>query len=423
LFAGFLPGASFPRELEDNFRREYNASSAFVCRVCLALGAFLYLAFHVWDRVLDEQMATYTLAIRVAVFAAFVGLISISRTEFFVRHLQGLMSGMTLVAGLGVVAIISIMEDALTLGLAGIVLVLVFNAGFTRLLFLPALMTGVTIALAFNAAAVAHELRPSLLVAYNFVLVAAVLSGGFVTYMLEKLFRLQFLSREALENERRKTEQLLETLLPPHIAARLKSGEHKIAESHAEATVLFADLVGFTQLTQRLSPGHLVEILNDIFSLLDALTGKWGVDKLKTVGDGYMVVCGLGREHENCAEPVADFAIDAIQQLKEYVARRGLPISIRMGISTGQVTSGVIGSKKPTFDVWGETAAIASRMQSYSAEGQIQVTEATYWRLRDNFDLEARGAIDVKGIGPIETFYLVGRKSIPSDSARAPAAS
>src|SRR5262249_18631818 len=152
----------------------------------------------------------------------------------------------------------------------------------------------------------------------------------------------------------------------------------------------------------------------DYFSMLDVLTEKHGVEKIKTVGDAYMVASGLGYEHENSAEHIADFALDMIKAIRDYAERHHFPMALRIGISTGQVVSGVLGLKKPLFDVWGDTVNLASRMESHSEAGQIQVSEATYWRLQENYDFVARGAIEVKGVGPVETYFLLGRKTAAS---------
>jgi class 3 adenylate cyclase len=250
-----------------------------------------------------------------------------------------------------------------------------------------------------------------LVIVYNFFLVSTLVSGAAVTYLLEGLFRREFLKSKELAAERAKSDNLIEGLFPARVAQRLKAGEATVAESHGEATILFSDLVGFTTLTRKLAPGHLVEVLTDYFSMLDALTEKHGVEKIKTVGDAYMVASGLNYERENSAEHIADFALEMVQAVRAYAERHHFPLAMRVGISTGQVVSGVIGVKKPLFDVWGDTVNLASRMESTSEAGQIQVSEATYWRLHESYELVPRGPIEVKGVGAVETFFLMGRKT------------
>jgi class 3 adenylate cyclase len=263
-----------------------------------------------------------------------------------------------------------------------------------------------------------YFLATDLVVVYNFFLVSTLVSGAAVTFLLEGLFRREFLKSRELDterakadSERTKSDNLIESLFPARVAQRLKAGEAIVAESHGEATILFSDLVGFTTLTRRLAPGHLVEILTDYFSMLDGLTEKHGVEKIKTVGDAYMVASGLNYERDNSAEHIADFALEMVEAIRRYAEQHHFPLALRVGISTGQVVSGVIGLKKPLFDVWGDTVNLASRMESTSEAGQIQVSEATYWRLQENYQLVPRGPIEVKGVGAIETFWLMGKNA------------
>jgi class 3 adenylate cyclase len=305
-----------------------------------------------------------------------------------------------------------VLDDGLNRLLSGVMLVLMFNFGFGRLLLIPSLISGSIICVGYNVAAVFMNMPRINLIANNWILLSGLLSGGVITYFVERLSRSQFLIGKDLELERQRTEALVKNLLPVRIADRLKAGEKIIAESHGEATVLFADLVGFSSLTKRLSPGHLVEILNDIFSLLDDLTERHGVEKIKTIGDAYMVVAGAGVTRTNTAAAVADFALDMISQIKSYAEKHDLPLALRVGISTGSVISGVIGTKKLSFDLWGDTVNLASRMETNSEGGQIQVSETTFWRLHTNYDFSERRRIAVRGLGEVETYFLLSRKAI-----------
>jgi adenylate cyclase len=295
------------------------------------------------------------------------------------------------------------MHDGLTVGLSGLVLTLMFNFGFLRLLFWPSLVAGVIMVLAYNVAGAYVNLAGTLLITNNFFLVSALVAGASITYTLEKLFRRQFLNEKEIRLERAKADALLDNIIPHHIADRLKAGERIVAESHGEATVLFADLVGFTSLTKRLSPNHLIELLNDIFSILDELTEKHGVEKVKTVGDAYMAVSGVDGKLKNSAEAIADFALDMVKAIGEYAKASGYPIAMRVGIATGQLISGVIGIRKVSFDLWGETVNLASRMETHSEQGSIQVTETTYWRLHNHFELIPKGKLHLEGFGPTQS--------------------
>jgi adenylate cyclase len=216
---------------------------------------------------------------------------------------------------------------------------------------------------------------------------------------------------QELNEEQEKSERLLLNILPKAIAERLKQGETTIADSFSDVTVMFADLVGFTKLSSHLSPAELVELLNRIFSEFDKLADRYGLEKIKTIGDAYMVVGGLPTPTDNHAEAIASMAIDIQAAIAKMRTKGDQPLSIRIGINTGPVEAGVIGTKKFTYDLWGDTVNIASRMESLGVPGGIQVTVATYERLRDKYLFESRGVLQVKGKGDMITYLLLARKS------------
>lgn len=219
----------------------------------------------------------------------------------------------------------------------------------------------------------------------------------------------------ALAEEQGKSERLLLNILPPLIAQELKREERTIADSFAEATVMFADIVGFTKLAAQTEPTELVEILNVIFSEFDPLTEEHGLEKIKTIGDAYMVVGGLPMQRPNHAEAIAAMALDMQTSLTEFCKDTGQTLSIRIGINTGPVVAGIIGTKKFIYDLWGDTVNIASRMESHGVPHSIQVTEATYPRLRKQYVFEERGSIQVKGKGQMNCYLLKGKKNLILD--------
>ena len=215
---------------------------------------------------------------------------------------------------------------------------------------------------------------------------------------------------EEITAEREKSERLLLNILPVPIAERLKRGESTIADSFAEVSVLFADVVDFTGLSARIPAKELVELLNQVFSGFDRLSEKHGLEKIKTIGDAYMVVGGLPTPRPDHADAIAEMALDMQDQIKRFNVEQGHSCSIRIGINTGPVIAGVIGTKKFIYDLWGDAVNTASRMESNGIGGSIQVTPATYERLRDRFLLEERGVIEVKGKGEMLTYLLKGRR-------------
>jgi adenylate cyclase len=214
----------------------------------------------------------------------------------------------------------------------------------------------------------------------------------------------------ALRHQQEQTERLLLNILPEPIADRLKQQTSTIAEDFQEVSVMFADIVGFTQIASYLSPIDLINLLNQIFSTFDRLSEKHGLEKIKTVGDAYMVVGGLPVRRGDHAEAIAEMALDMQHAIAQFRQDTGKEFNIRIGINTGPVVAGVIGIKKFSYDLWGDTVNIASRMESHGIPGQIQVTATTYERLREQYLWEKRGVIQVKGKGEMTTYFLKGRK-------------
>ncbi|HUG46960.1 MAG TPA: adenylate/guanylate cyclase domain-containing protein [Candidatus Limnocylindria bacterium] len=212
----------------------------------------------------------------------------------------------------------------------------------------------------------------------------------------------------------RENERLLLNILPPPIAERLRRGERIIADRFEDVTLLMADIVGFTSMSSHLPATEVVDMLNAVFSAVDELVDRHGLEKVKTIGDAYMVVGGLPSPLEDHVERVADMALDLAGAITRLPPPAGRSVSVRIGVHCGPAVAGVIGIKKFIYDVWGDTVNIASRMESLGVPGRIQVTHAVYERLRDGYELESRGLIDVKGIGPMPTYFLLGRRRAPA---------
>ncbi|MGH8913106.1 MAG: adenylate/guanylate cyclase domain-containing protein [Acidimicrobiia bacterium] len=214
--------------------------------------------------------------------------------------------------------------------------------------------------------------------------------------------------RRALKREQERSEALLLNVLPPSIADRLKEGEQVIADGLPDVTVMFADLVDFTHISRGIGPDQVVEELNDLFSAFDGLARLHGLEKIKTIGDAYMVAGGLPGPRPDHTEAVAEMALALREEVAGRVDPDGRPLEIRIGIDTGPVVAGIIGRDKFSYDLWGDTVNTASRMESHGVPGSIQVTERTYLRLRDAYRFERRGSIQVKGKGEMVTWFLLG---------------
>lgn len=211
----------------------------------------------------------------------------------------------------------------------------------------------------------------------------------------------------ALRIAREKSERLLLNIFPSAIVDRLKELDSSIAEQFDEVTILFADIVGFTSFASRVSPLELVNLLGDVFSAFDRLTEKYDLEKIKTIGDGYMVAGGLPIPKADSAEAIANMALDMLEVITTFKSDTGEELKLRIGINSGPVVAGVIGTKKFSYDLWGDTVNLASRMENLGETGKIQVSESTYQLLQNKYVFEERGEIEVKGKGKITTYWLV----------------
>ncbi len=211
---------------------------------------------------------------------------------------------------------------------------------------------------------------------------------------------------EEIKNKNAENERLLLNILPAPIADRLKSGEDEIADYFPEITVLFADIVGFTELSEDCSPDELVAMLNSLFTAFDDSALRLNIEKIKTIGDSYMAAAGLTTEPDDAPVAIVRMALEMLRELERFNAREGTSLQIRIGINCGPVVAGVIGKSKFIYDLWGETVNLASRMESHGIAGRVQISEAVFERVKDQFRTEERHSVDIRGKGATTT-YLV----------------
>jgi class 3 adenylate cyclase/CheY-like chemotaxis protein len=214
-----------------------------------------------------------------------------------------------------------------------------------------------------------------------------------------------------LQTEKDKSEILLLHILPKSVVARMRQGETAIADGFTEVTILFSDLVGFTRLASVMPPAQVVELLNHLFTEFDRLAFERGLEKIKTIGDAYMVAGGLPEPRDDHAVAVADMALHMIDVVAAAGTMLGRPLQVRIGIHSGAAVAGIIGKHKFIYDVWGDTVNTANRMESHGVPDRVQISAATYHRVRDTFRCEPRGPQEVKGKGMMETYFLLSRRS------------
>ncbi|KRE34611.1 adenylate cyclase [Mycobacterium sp. Soil538] len=219
-------------------------------------------------------------------------------------------------------------------------------------------------------------------------------------------------AERAMEAEYERSERLLANILPETIADRLKDPARSvIADKYDDASILFADIAGYTKRASDTAPAELVRFLDRLYTDLDALVDRHGLEKVKTSGDSYMVVSGVPTPRSDHLEALAALALDMADAVSGLTDRQGRAVPLRIGMACGPVVAGVVGAKKFFYDVWGDAVNVASRMETTDVEGRIQVPDDVYQRLRDSFVLEERGYVEVKGKGPMHTWYLVGHRA------------
>lgn len=246
--------------------------------------------------------------------------------------------------------------------------------------------------------------------ALNFVAMSSILYFLIRYFVLETEKIKSELSQKhiLLVEEQKKSEQLLLNVLPTHIAKRLKDRHTLIADGHADVTVMFADITNFTQLTTQMPPEQLVGLLNNMFSWFDAMTDRYGLEKIKTIGDAYMVVGGLTRNRDDYVKNVVDMALEMREFVSTHPDLAQYAMGIHVGIATGPAIAGVIGSKRFIYDVWGDTVNIASRLSDDGKKGEILTDQTTYSRLRNHYTFEPPNMVSLKGKGEVAVYKLKG---------------
>ena len=356
---------------------------------------------------LDEDSAWLLTAIRIAVALGMLGAWWLTRTAWVRANLQMFIGiGASLIHVVWLVTVPIVNERIVEyVGVLPINIMLTFLV--SGLMFRWARWVALGAALAYSVALIGFHPAPGAPILY---LLLGGLYAGFASYVAERARRDAWSEAQALDEEKANSERLLLNVLPPSIAGRMKLGEELIADRFDDAAVLFADIVGFTRMSSDMDPGELVEILDDIFRRFDIITEEMDLEKIKTIGDCYMVACGLPSERDRAAWRIADAALRMQKELHKVAENRGLKLAIRVGIHCGPVVAGVIGRSKFIYDLWGDTVNLAARMETAAPEGGIQISEVMQARLETEFATEYRGEFDMKGKGLQKAWLLKGRR-------------
>ncbi len=285
---------------------------------------------------------------------------------------------------------------------------MVFAPRHDRLMFTLSALAGLDLTMVVAFGNRLPQLGP-LIPADRIDIIRPILIGGlFVTLAVCAHYarRATLIAEERLDRAHERSEELLLNILPTTIAGRLKANTGTIADGFTDVTVLFADIVGFTTMSARLDPEHVVAMLNELFCSFDDLAGSLGLEKIKTIGDCYMVAGGLPEPRADHAEAVATMGLAMLGAVRDFNTRRGESLAVRIGMHSGPVVAGVIGKRKFVYDMWGDTVNTASRMESHGLPNAIQISDECRRRLAGKFHVTSRGTIEVKGKGAMETFLL-----------------
>ena len=407
--------------LERAFRRDYAEKSRVQLRLVMLLGLLLQvlLTVHALAIQPDTTADVWFWISRLSAVLLLIGGLALTYTRDFARVAQPYMILFGLVVGGTFIAFASRRPE----GYSAVLLFGVAAYTLFKLRTPPAFLINMVLMVLFLAISTHVErLDPEILGERLFFIFVMNFIGIVACFLIEQSARRDFLLSHLLEAERQKAERLLLNILPEPIADRLKDNPSIIADSFAEVTVLFADLENFTPRSAQMPPTRVVTLLNEIFSAFDGLVDRHGLEKIKTIGDAYMVVGGLPVPRADHAEAVAALALEMPETISRFRWENGAPIRLRIGINSGPVVAGVIGTRKFIYDLWGDTVNLASRMQTHGVAGSIQVAPATWEHLRGKFVLRERGHINVKGKGEMKVYVLTGKKADADAPARQPVA-
>jgi class 3 adenylate cyclase len=381
-------------------------------RWALALAAIANFIFAVLDYLVITDNVWLAVGIRLFWGGPIIGVAYYLTTLAFFERRIYLLGWLGIGISTVLYGAINLLSGTPDVYLSGYVLILFFLLILFPLSF-PATMTiGATFSFFFAAIAPLNRSIQlgDLLTIYSQYLVTLMV-GGVAVYLINSFRRQDFLNATRIAQQQQQYRGLLNRILPASVVNRMQAGESRIADKINDVTVLFADIVGFTESAAQHGPEDVIGSLDHLFARFDELAAQHGVEKIKTIGDAYMAATGVPDARDDHREAMANFALGMMATAAACTSPDGETIRLRVGFHTGPVIAGVIGENRFGYDLWGHTVNIASRMESSSEPGLIQVTETVYEALKDKFDFRSRGVINIKGIGDTQVWALQGRKS------------
>ncbi len=401
-----------PPPLRQAFEDEFLRAALRPHRIALLIGIFSFVLFQVLDMSMPADVFIRLAWVRLGlIIPTLLVLLAFSFSPWW-RTFYDLTSGLSmLLVGVGVMLVQLIVDPlGFPIFITSLIIVIFTSYTLAHLRLRTAGVTGLLVLVIFLAIGWAINANLGSLLFSGVFLAIANLVGWVTAYYTEQYRRRDFLQRKMLELESARSESLLLNILPVPVAQRLKRGE-LIADSFDEASILFADITNFSAWAATHPPETVLNFLNRVFSAFDDLIAKYQVEKIKTIGDSYMVVSGAPQSCPNHLAVLADMALEMQSTMQTITHEWGEHFQLRIGLHTGPVVAGVIGSKKFIYDLWGDTVNIASRMESLGQPGRIQVTETVYQLLQNDYEFEPRGALFVKGRGDMQTYWLVRRRA------------
>jgi len=399
-------------ETESAWRRYSLETGRGNLRAGILLGGLTYFLFLVLDHYLVGDVLGAAAAVRATVLVLALGVLLFSRTRAGRDRFVPLAGAVGSLAGLGIVLIVMLSSSPGSsfyyVGLIPTMMWLFFISGVRWKASAAVVLLWIA---AYFHVAVAVRGRPApYAIADAFFLLSSMIFGTCASWMLEASRRRDFIQRATIDRERRRSDRLLLNVLPGEIARRLKSGEEGIVDRFERASVLFVDVVGFTPLAASTGPRELVGLLNDLFTGFDRVVEREGSVKIKTIGDGYMAVAGVPAPRPDHAAVMARTALGIRRAFRDCRAAEEAGVDIRMGIASGPLVAGIIGRDRFSYDLWGDTVNLASRLETTCTPGAIQVGPATSAMLKEEFVLESRGLVSLRGRGRVAACLLLSER-------------